>query len=89
MPSVARSSVGWLVLPALPAFAALIVWGLPQLAGRGAADDPQLAALAVLLGGPAAGLAAIATRFRWPRLVPLVVAPALLALVLVGRVLIG
>ncbi|HET7636308.1 MAG TPA: hypothetical protein VFK93_01370 [Candidatus Limnocylindria bacterium] len=89
MPSVPRSAVGWLVLPALPALAALVVWGVPQLTGRAAAHDPQLGALAVLLGGPAAGLAAIATRFRWPRLVPLVVAPALLALVLVGRALIG
>jgi hypothetical protein len=93
-PTLGLRRPGWLSLPrslaielgvlSLPLVVAGVLWLAALLAGRveGAAARPML--LALVLAGPGAVAGAAAARLWWPRLVPLVVASAVLSLVMVG-----
>jgi hypothetical protein len=93
-PNLGLRRPGWLSLPrslaielgvlSLPLVVAGVLWLAALLAGRveGAAARPML--LALVLAGPGAVAGAAAARLWWPRLVPLVVASAVLSLVMVG-----
>jgi hypothetical protein len=72
-----------------PLAAAGGIWLLARTSGAaaGSSDAVRLLLLAILLGGPAATLAALASQVWWPRLAGLVLATGLAALILVGRVL--
>jgi hypothetical protein len=68
----------------LPLAVAGVLWLAALLTGRaeGIAGQPVL--LALVLAGPGAVAGAAVARYWWPRLVPLVVASAVLSLVMVG-----
>ena len=81
-----RRSTAFALLPLVGAGA---VWGAATMrppAGR-ATDLAKLAALALVLSGPATSLGAIVARTWWPRLVGVVVAGGLVASAFIGRAL--
>ncbi len=69
---------------ALPIVVAAGLWLVALLSGRAAGDAARPLVLALVLAGPVAGAGVAAARYWWPRLVPLVVTSAMLALVMVG-----
>jgi hypothetical protein len=73
-----------------PLAAAGAVWLVARTTGAasGASDAVRLLLLAVLLGGPAATLAALAAQIWWPRMVGLVLVTGVAGLILVGRALV-
>jgi hypothetical protein len=85
--SSARVGIGLLV--GLPLLGAGTLWLVAALTGQLQADGARLIVLALALAGPAGTLGALLARMWWPRLAPLVTSSALLALVLIGRNLIG
>ncbi len=78
------ASVGLLMVPLAGAG---LAWLLAVAAGHAHGEPARSLVLALVLAGPAATLGAIGARIWWPRIVPLVVASALFALVVVGRAL--
>ena len=84
-----RPSAAFVLLPLLGAGA---VWGAATALGRlpePGSDLARLAALGLVLGGPATSIGAIMARAWWPRLVGIVVTGGLAASVFVGRALFG
>lgn len=84
LPQASVASIGLLLVPLAGAAAA---WLIAVVGGQAHGDSARNLVLAVVLTGPAGTLGAIGARVWWPRLVPLVVAAAVLALVVVGRAL--
>jgi len=79
----------WMVAPTLVAGA---LAGLAVLTDRLPLGDPERlrpVALALVLGGPATLVAAVVARVWWPRLVGIVVASGLAALLIIGRGFLG
>ncbi len=84
-----RPSAAFVLLPLL---AAGTVWGAATALGRlpePGSDLARLAALGLVLGGPATSIGAIMARAWWPRIVGIVVIGGLAASVFVGRALFG
>lgn len=73
----------------LPLIATSLVAALAVVLGPRDDAAARNVALALVLIGPAATLAAVGARIWWPRLVPLVVAASFFALLMVGRALIA
>lgn len=73
----------------LPLIATSLVAAVALLLGPRDRAAALNVALALVLIGPAATLAAVGARIWWPRLVPLVVVASFFALVMVGRALIA
>ncbi len=86
LPRASVASIGLLLVPLACAAAA---WLIAVAGGQAHGDAARNLVLAIVLTGPAGTLGAIGARVWWPRLVPLVVAAAVLALVVVGRALIS
>ena len=86
---ISRGGVAAVAVLLLPLLGSAAAWLVASLNGQAHGDAARGLVLAIALAGPAATLGAIGARLWWPRLIPLVVASSLFALVLIGRVLAG